>query len=339
MNIFPNYSSSIKDPYLIQIGDNLFVLSFHVMKLLPALHMLKKAQAERKIQENSLIVETSSGSFAYGIALACTELKLPFAIVTDHKIDPLIKEQVMGQKGILYIVRKKAENGGIQQARLNKLHEVLAANTGSFWPCQYDNPDNQEAYHSAGERLIETLGKNLILVGSVGSGGSTCGLITAMRRHNNDIPLIGVDTFNSVLFGMEDGPRMLRGLGNSIIPKNLHHWYFDEVHWVSAHLAFNATRNLHSSHGLFCGPTTGAAYAVGQWISKLNPLQKTILISPDLGHRYLSSVYNAKWMKKQGFFHPLNQTSPAKVLHPKEAQGDWACFSWGRKTLDTVLVR
>lgn len=328
----------MKDPSLIQIGPNLFVMSFQVMKLLPALHMLKRAKATGKIGENSLIVETSSGSFAYGIALACTELQLPFAIVTDHKIDPLIKEQVKGQKGTLYIVRKKAKQGGIQQARLNKLHQVLKANSGSFWPCQYDNSDNQQAYHELGSKVIETLGKDLILVGSVGSGGSTCGLITSMRQANPEVQLVGVDTLNSVLFGMKDGPRMLRGLGNSILPKNLNHTCFDEVHWVSAQLAFHATHQLHALHGLFCGPTTGAAYKIASYLAEKHPNQKVVFVSPDLGHRYLSSVYNKKWLEKQRLSEAPQQINPIRVLHPREADGHWSCFSWQRRTLDRVLT-
>jgi cysteine synthase A len=338
MNVFPNYSSSIKDPSIIQVEDNLFILSFHVMKLLPALHMLKKAKAENKIGERSLIVETSSGSFAYGIALACTELNLPFAIVTDYKIDPLIKRQVIGQKGTLLIVRKKTEKGGIQQARLNKLQEVLKKNDNSFWPCQYDNPDNQEAYHGLGEQLVETLGKDLILVGPVGSGGSTCGLVTGMRKHSADIRLVGVDTFNSVLFGMEDGPRMLRGLGNSILPKNLNHKCFDEIHWISASLAFHATRDLQALYGLFCGPTTGAAYQVAQKLAKKNPLQKVVFVSPDLGYRYLSSVYNDQWLEKNGLSLRPKIIDPIKVVHPKEAIGDWACLSWQRRSLQEMIA-
>lgn len=336
MQIFSNYSTSLKDPSLIQIGSNLFVLSFHVMKLLPALYMLKQAQAAGKLDKNSLVVETSSGSFAYGIALACTELQLPFAIVTDHKIDPLIKEQIKGQKGTLFIVKNKPGNGGIQQARLNKLYEVLKTHPGSFWPCQYDNLDNQKSYHQLGGQLIQTLGKDLVLVGSVGSGGSTCGLISSMRQQNSEVGLVGVDTFGSVLFGMQDSPRILRGLGNSILPKNLDHTCFDEVHWVSGHLAFHATHELHALHGLFCGPTTGAAYKVAAWVSKHHPNQKVVFTSPDLGYRYLSSVYNKKWLKKQGFLEKPLQEHPTDVFHPQEARDHWSCFSWKRRRLDQV---
>jgi cysteine synthase A len=63
-----------------------------------------------------------------------------------------------------------------------------------------------------------------------------------------------VDTFNGVLFGLSDGRRQLRGLGNSIMPRNLEHTQFDEVHWLDGTTGFGATPLLHQRHAVFGGP-------------------------------------------------------------------------------------
>ncbi len=337
MNIFSNYSESIKNPKLIRLGPNLYMLGFQVMKLLPALHMLNKAEESGALNKNSLVVETSSGSFAYGIALACTEKKLPFVIVTDPSMDSMLKSQLTNQNGKIIIVRRSLEQGGVQQARLDALQNILNTTPFSYWPCQYDNPENANSYHNIGNDLFATLGKNITLVGPVGSGGSTGGIITAMRKHEESISLIGVDTFNSVLFGQKDGPRALVGLGNGILPKNLIHEKYDEVHWLSAAEAFQATLLLHRSKGIFAGPTTGAAFKVAQLTAKSNPNRAVVFISPDTGHRYTKTVYNKNWIKKHAFLAHSEQTMPYKVLHPLEAQESWSYMNWNRRSLFAVL--
>lgn len=89
------------------------------------------------------------------------------------------------------------------------------------------------------------------MIGTVGSGGSMSGLSRLLRLTNPDLKSIGIDTPASVVFGQPDGPRTLRGLGNSLMPKNVDHSQFDEVHWVTATEAYQATRELHRNHALF----------------------------------------------------------------------------------------
>lgn len=339
MKIYPHVTDSQKEPKLIQLGRNIFVLSFYVMKLLPALYILRKAATRQLINERTLVVETSSGSFAYGIGLACTQLKLPFQVVSDTQMDSLLQKQLLNQAGKVWIVQKPADKGGIQQARLNRLFEIMREQPNSFWTCQYDNPDNGEAYWELGHQLATTLGEDLMLVGPVGSGGSTCGLISAIREKKDRATLVGVDTFNSVLFAQEDGPRMLPGLGNSILPKNLVHEKFDQVHWVTAAEATAATLYLHREWGLFVGPTTGAAYLAGEWLARNNPDRNVVFISPDMGHRYVETIYNPIWQEKQGFTKIFPLTPPTEARHPREAQGRWSYYNWNRQALPEVLAK
>jgi cysteine synthase len=334
MIIYNTVSDADKNPKLIRLERNLHILSFHVMKLLPAIYTLRKALKEQLINPDTLIVETSSGSFAYGIAMACTELKLSFKIVSDPKMDSLIKKQLNHPNGEIQIAHKPLEKGGLQQARLNLLYDIMEKNPDHYWPRQYDNASNVEAYFELGEHLAATLGEDLILVGPVGSGGSTCGLISGVRRKSDHSTLVGVDTFNSVLFGQKDGPRTLWGFGNSILPKNLIHEHFDEVHWVTADEAYQATHLLHQKFGIFSGPSTGAAFSPAQWLSEKYPNKNVVLISPDMGYRYIDTVYDQDWLQLNGFCRAPSAVSPIKVEHPLEAQqqAQWSYIKWGRRS-------
>ncbi|MER9984477.1 PLP-dependent cysteine synthase family protein, partial [Mesorhizobium sp. M0103] len=150
--------------------------------------------------------------------------------------------------------------------------------------------------------------------------------------------LIGVDTFNSVIFGQQDGERKLRGLGNSLVPKNVKHELYDEVHLISAPLAFAAMRTLHERHAVFAGPTSGASYIVGRWRARQCPEETVVVICPDEGHRYVEAAYDREWLKQNAC---LNDSvllgAPATENHPSTALPPWNRYLWKRRTREAVL--
>ncbi len=335
-DVFNSHSDSIRLPTLVQVGKNLIIASFPLMKLLPAKYVLEKAVREKLIKKGDIVVETSSGTYALGLSLMCVELGLSCYIVSDPVIDQDLFLQLKHLKCEVQIVEDP--QGAHQVARLNALKEFLSQHPHAFWPQQYDNPDHLYAYSDFAEQLIQSLGEELILIASVGSGSSSCGTMMHLRKYNPSIPLIGVDTFGSILFGLQNRKRALRGLGNSILPKNLIHSLFDQIHWVSASQAFHLTQEFYSVFGSYVGPTTGACYQVAQWIAKQYPKKKVVFISPDKGYRYTSTIYNDEWMRTQGFMQRVD--SPIKVSSLKEInQGsfDWAYLDWNRSSLDHVL--
>ena len=324
-------------PRLIRLEPNLVAAAFPLMKLVPAKYVLEKAMKDSKIDRKAGIVETSSGTYALGLGLVCAELGLPFHIVTDPAVDDNLKRRLEDLGGSIQIVG--VESGGAvspQVLRMDALETHLSRFPAAFWPRQYDNPENRDAYGPFAEQLLESIGPNLTLVGAVGSGGSTCGTIARLRMEAPKIKLIGVDTFGSVLFGQPNSPRFLRGLGNSMHPQNLDHRCFDEVHWLSAAEAFHAIRRLHRRHGLFYGPTSGAAYQVAHWVAAQNPDKTVVFMAPDEGHRYAETIYNNHWLDSQGLLQHVTNVEPSVVWDPKKAQGAWAKMDWGRRSFEQV---
>jgi len=267
------------------------MLAFKAMKIIPASYIIDTARERGELQAGGTVVETSSGNFALGMAMICNLLKHPFVAIGDPAIEPAYRRQLEMLGGRVEIITDKKGSQGYQKARLERLYEILETDRGSFWCRQYDNEDNARAYASVGEALSKAVGQRAVLVAPVGSGGSSCGIATALRAAGTDCTLVGVDTFNSILFGQPDGPRKLRGLGNTVMPKNLRHELFDEVHWVSAALADHFTRKLYRTTGHFRGATTGAAWAVARDLQQRYPDAPVIFLSPDDGSRYLDSTY------------------------------------------------
>jgi cysteine synthase len=331
------YSDSILMPELIQLDSNLIMASFHLMKLMPAKYVIEKALKEKRLDPAYPIVETSSGTYALGIGIICAELGIPFHIVSDPAIDDDLQRRLNDLGGEVQILTQALTADNPQIFRLNTLKDYLHNHPGSFWPSQYNNPDNQLAYSLLADYFLENIGDQFTLVGTVGSGGSTSGTIQSLRKTNSKINLVGVDTFGSVLFGLENGKRMLRGLGNSILPGNLQHDLFDEIHWVSAQDAFTHTRQLHAKKSCFHGPTTGAAYQVAKWKAEQNKDEIVVFIAPDTGHRYHANVYNDIWLKEVGLYGTTTTLSPHEVSKPIDAKDPWAYFKWNRKPYHEVI--
>lgn len=164
-----------------------------------------------------------------------------------------------------------------------------------------------------------------------------CGTARTLRRLFPHLCAIGVDTFCSVLFGQPDGTRALRGLGNSLQPRNLDHSIFDEVHWIDAPSAFRASRSLHREHGLFMGPTSGAAYHVAQWYARRHPDARVVVLLPDEGYRYQDTVYNDAWLRRERLLLDIAPEEPVEVARPDAALGQWCRFAWNRRSHVEVI--
>lgn len=335
--LFATFSDSILLPKIIHLNNNLYAAVFSIMKLLPAKYIISSAVNRGEIKEGYTIVDTSSGTFALGIGIICAELGFRFKIFGDPAIDPVLIQRLEDLGGSIHISTNPKNPGAYQKLRLEALNTFISQNTLSYWMRQYDNLDNYKSYAIVGELILKTLGSIVNIVGTVGSGGSTAGIIKAIRLKNIDAKLIGVDTFNSVLFGQPDGKRILRGLGNSIMPKNLNHSCYDEIHWVAANDAYYYTKWLFKNKSIFCGPTSGAAYQVANYLAKKNPQEKYIFIAPDEGYRYLTTVYNDVWLKQQEFYNTNITVEPSLVESPLYANSPWTSINWSRRTYQQVL--
>ncbi|MER8862071.1 PLP-dependent cysteine synthase family protein [Mesorhizobium sp. M0757] len=336
---FSSYSDAYALPSIIRCETNLYLAQFAFMKLLPAKYIIEQALARRILTHGMKVLETSSGTFALGLAVVCRERGFRLEIFTDPVMDKGLERRLNSLGVDVSIITEKATQGGYQRSRLDALHaRMRQLGRSCFWPRQYDTPDNPAAYKLFADQISGMLDADVTLVGSVGSGGSTCGTIERLRQTAPGACLIGVDTFSSVIFGQPDGERKLRGLGNSLVPKNVKHELYDEVHLISAPLAFAATRTLHERHAVFAGPTSGASYIVGRWRARQYPEETVVVICPDEGHRYVEALYDHKRLEQTACSNEdVSLAAPASENHPSTALPPWNRYHWDRRSREAVL--
>lgn len=323
---------------LVPLEPNVTAAVFPFMKIFPAEFCIRRAREAGLLQSQTLVVETSSGTMALGLAIVCNLYGYRLAVVSDYACDGFLRRRLEDLGARVEIVAAPLAKGGYQRARLNKLAEIRQETRDHWWLNQYDNPDNPGAYSRFAAQLVESLGQIDCLVGAVGSGGSMCGTAGFLREIFPEMTVVGVDTFGSVLFGMPDQPRKLRGLGNSIIPKNLDHTAFDEVHWVSAAEAYKATRLLHQQSSLFCGGTSGAAWMVARYWAHQNPKARVVFICPDDGHRYADTIYKDDYLRQEALWIADLPDRPQCVNHPLEVGTGWSCMQWERRRYSAVVA-
>lgn len=308
------------------------------MKDRPALHMVEAALATGALLPGARIVESTSGTLGLGLALAGTVYRHPVTVVTDPGLEPIIQRMLSAFGAEVVRVTEPHPVGGWQQARRDRVQQILAADANTWHPDQYNNPDSVDAYRGLALELIEQVGTVDTLVCSVGTGGHSAGVARVLRELNPRLRLIGVDAIGSAIFGQPVGHRLMRGLGSSIHPGNVDYAAFDEVHWVAPAEAVWACRTLAATHYATGGWSVGAVALVAGWAARTSPADTTIAaVFPDGPQRYFDSVYNDEFCREHRL---LGGEPPAQpdVIDVPSAQ---AVSSWTRCTevADPVGVR
>jgi cysteine synthase A len=296
------------------------------MKDRPALQIIEEAEAAGVLRPGSVIVESSSGTMAEGLARVGVLKGYRVIIITDPRIDGLTLAKLRALGAELEIVDTYAPQGGWQLSRLRRLREVLDSVPGAFWSRQYDNLGNARAYSHLAEELVEALGPRIgALVGSVGSGGSLCGMGRALKERLPGTRIVAVDAVGSVLFHQPDRKRLQSGHGNSIVPGNLDHGILDEVHWLADGEAFNGCRELAARTGVFAGGSSGAVYVAASWVASNFPADHHVVaILPDRGDRYYQTVYSDEYFAEHGLAGEEAGAAPRRIRYGVDVADRWS---------------
>jgi cystathionine beta-synthase len=174
---------------------------------------------------------------------------------------------------------------------------------------QYANPANPEIhYRTTGPEIWEaTDGRITHFVAGIGTGGTISGVARFLKEKNPNIRIIGADPYGSVFKTFKEtgslmgaNPYLVEGIGQELIPDNVHLKYIDEIINVTDRDSFNAARRLGREEGIFCGGSSGTiAWAALKVAENLSENDILVFIVCDTGERYLSKFLSDEWMKEK----------------------------------------
>jgi len=333
-------------PSLVHVSNNLFAARFDLMKFTPAKRILDDALASGRLQPGGRVMESSSGTFALALAILCSLYGLKLTLVTGP-VSRVVRWRLENLGAELEVV-PTANNcaGGIQQARLEVLHRMLAAAPDAFWPQQYTNPLNAASYAPVAERLLERIPRVDTIVGTVGSGGSLFGISRLLQQANPRLKIVAVDHNRSVIFGArpERITRMCResyeqllAMGAGIPMGNVEFERCDAVHWVPVPKMVQKVHAFHHDTGFLVGPSSGAALAVAEWEALREPDRTVLTILPDHGVRYVDTMFNPDWLGQWPEDLRSEWTAPVVIESPFAVPPDWCLFEWKRSPFERVF--
>jgi S-sulfo-L-cysteine synthase (3-phospho-L-serine-dependent) len=325
--VYSGALDALEQPRVVRLGPGLVAAVFELMKLPVARFLIRRARRNGYLRPHGCVIESTSGSMGLALAYVCREFGHPLVLFGDPAIDDNLNARLTALGAVVRISARKDRAGGFQAARLRRLRAFRVRHPNSYWPRQYENPFVLDAYRSVAEHLDRHISVDY-LVAPVSTGGSACGILRGLRELGHATKLVAVDTHKSVLFGQQDGPRVLRGIGNSIMPKNLDRTLVDQCHWVSASEAVASMMKAYRTHLLDIGPTSGAAFLVAQWVATRHPRKQTVFVCPDDGERYRCTFYNPRWLHAQRIPVVSEPTEPTQVTAPTRAKRSWSYMDW-----------
>lgn len=254
------------------------------------LNMITEAEKLGVINQDTIIIEPTSGNTGIGLALVSAARGYRL-ILTMPDTMSLERRNLLKAYGAELVLTPGAEGmkGAIRKA------QALAEEYGNaFIPQQFENSANPEIHKvtTAEEIWRDTDGQVDIFVAGVGTGGTLTGVGQVLKKHNPQVKVVAVEPKSSaVISGDMPGPHKIQGIGAGFIPEILDVGVIDEIFPVRDDDALNTGRRLAREEGILCGISSGAAAFAALQIAarKENAGKNIVVILPDTGERYLST--------------------------------------------------
>jgi N-(2-amino-2-carboxyethyl)-L-glutamate synthase len=268
------------------------------IKLKAASEMIEAAERNGVLTPGSILVESSSGNLGVALSMIAANKGYGFLCVTDSRCNLSTRRLMQAFGSQVHVITEPDSVGGLLGARINYVRALCASDDRYVWLNQYSNPQNWKAhYRSTAPAIARQFPQLDVLFVGAGTCGTLMGCARYFREWDRPVRIVAVETVGSVTFGGPPGRRMIPGLGTSVRPPMLDESYVDEVIRVEEADTIRACHRLAGTGFLFGGSTGTVVSGAMDWLSLHGSQDLTsVAIAPDLGERYLDTVYHSNWV-------------------------------------------
>ena len=270
------------------------------VKLKAASGMIAAAERSGLLTHDSVLVESSSGNLGIALSMIAASKGYKFVCVTDSRCNLATRRLMESLGSQVHTITEPDPVGGFLGARIAHVHELCAADARYVWLNQYTNPNNWRAHYRRTAPAISRRFPELdVLFVGAGTTGTLMGCARWFREFAPHVRVVAVDSVGSVTFGGPAGRRMIPGLGTSVRPAQLDESFVDDVVHVAEPDTVRMCHRLANRGFLFGGSTGTVCSGARRWLQLHDPGHEltSVAISPDLGERYLDTVYQENWLR------------------------------------------
>ena len=263
------------------------------IKTRTAYNMILDAEKKGLLNENTVIVEPTSGNQGIGLALVGAVRGYKTKIIMPDSVSEERRKLVSHYGAEVILIHDAGNIGACIEECLQTALKMQRENPNVFVPQQFENPANPEAQRSqtAVEILQQVDGPIHGFCSGIGTGGTITGIGEVLKEKNPDIKIWAVEPENAaILSGGSIGTHVQMGIGDGLIPEILNCDIFDDICIIKDEEAIKTSKELASKEGIMCGISSGTNVAAAIKLAKvLGKGKRVVTVLPDTAERYFST--------------------------------------------------
>ncbi len=253
-----------------------------------ALAMIEDAERSGTLNENSVIIEPTSGNTGIGLAMVAAVKGYKLILVMPESMS-MERRKIMQAYGAEFVLTPKEEG---MKGAISKAQAMLEEIKDSWTPAQFENPVNVEIHkHTTAREIMNDFPEGIdYLITGVGTGGHITGLNEILKEKFVNMQTYAVEPSDSpVLSGGDPGPHPLQGIGAGFIPNIMNVKLLDGVITVTKQEAFEFAQRAAREEGIFGGISSGATLAaINKKLFEFKKGSRILGFNYDTGERYLT---------------------------------------------------
>ncbi|MCR4691612.1 MAG: cysteine synthase A [Lachnospiraceae bacterium] len=263
------------------------------IKTRTALNMIRQAKKAGLLQDDSIIVEPTSGNQGIGLALVGAVMGYKTVIIMPDSVSEERRKLVRHYGAKVKLVHDAGDIGACIEECLQTALRMQEKDPRVFVPQQFANRDNLMAHkkYTGLEIMEQVAGPIHGFCSGIGTGGTITGIGEVLKAQYPDIEIWAVEPENAaILAGGTIGTHMQMGIGDGIIPEILNQKIYSDIYVVTDEEAIETAKRLAREEGLMVGISSGTNVAAAiKLAEKLGEGKTVVTVLPDTAERYFST--------------------------------------------------